>query len=520
MATLWDRTTGALKSPVSGRTVLGVAGTAVVVWLCVWLSAGHAGRHETKRWQGGGTVFETETFKEYINHKDKAQSQPRALYHLASQPAVPERENPDGPIVSNPNPDWSVPHMSVYSVPNNRPPHPRPTLRDLGDHGQARAIEYLGQVTAQGSHPWDDLRKALSDDDEPGEKDPFLFERVLVASVTKGAEWQPSDRMVWTRTFVQPINFKFAAYTIAETENETVKVSSVESTNVRKLSADIGLTIPGLEGPKFDIGPSRESTVKTTTDINTQYERLGVDIMPEFLRIVRESVAGGDILGNTKVALSVVTDPGLIQRVFPADKQYRPIDADIALVVTDVHLDDGDNPDSKDSIKVVAQAPLPHCALRARVWALYEQRHVYGGDEYYDESRQRVVFIRSVDEKRDVEIIGADDVSPTVWKIQIVRKGERPSGDWNGRSFLQANLKNGVPRDLVFSDYGRATKVAHWVRTHPGQGAANNLEFSYKAEDSEAGAGLVVVKNLSDDCAIMNQHDGTKLVQGGKAGPG
>ena len=97
--------------------------------------------------------------------------------------------------------------------------------------------------------------------------------------------------MVWTRIFVQPINFKFAAYTVATTENESVKVSSQEATAVRKLSADIGLTIPGMDGPKLGLTPASESTVKTTSEVSTQYERLGVDIMPMFLRIVRESGA-------------------------------------------------------------------------------------------------------------------------------------------------------------------------------------------------------------------------------------
>jgi hypothetical protein len=185
-------------------------------------------------------------------------------------------------------------------------------LKDLSERAQVRAIEAIEEAAGSKDTPWDDLRKTLSDTPDPGERDPFLFERVLVATVAKGVKWPPGDRMTWTRILVTPINFHFAAYTIAATENETVKISSVEATNVRKVSADIALAVPGADSSKVGVSPSSESSVKTTSDITVQYERLGVDIMPDFLRSIRESGAGGDVTGNTKVALSITTDPELI----------------------------------------------------------------------------------------------------------------------------------------------------------------------------------------------------------------
>jgi hypothetical protein len=98
-----------------------------------------------------------------------------------------------------------------------------------------------------------------------GEGDPFKFDRVLVATVTKGVNWDPGDRMMWTRVFVEPINFTFTGYTVAASDNVTVKVTSVEATKTRKFSADLGLTLPGVEeGPKASVGPSNERTIKTT----------------------------------------------------------------------------------------------------------------------------------------------------------------------------------------------------------------------------------------------------------------
>ena len=61
-----------------------------------------------------------------------------------------------------------------------------------------------------------------------GREGPFRFDRVLVATVAKGAKWDLGDRMIWTRVFVQPINFSFAGYSVAATDNETVKLTSVE----------------------------------------------------------------------------------------------------------------------------------------------------------------------------------------------------------------------------------------------------------------------------------------------------
>jgi hypothetical protein len=68
------------------------------------------------------------------------------------------------------------------------------------------------------------------------------------------------------------------------------------------------------QGPKASLGPSNERTIKTTSNITAQYEKLGIDILPHFLRIIRESETGGDAVGNTTVSLSVVTDPLMIRK--------------------------------------------------------------------------------------------------------------------------------------------------------------------------------------------------------------
>ena len=92
------------------------------------------------------------------------------------------------------------------------------------------------------------------------------------------------------------------------------------------------------------------------------------------------------MVGNTRVSISIVTDALTIQKRFPQDESHRePMGDDIVLLVTGTHLDediapeDNKRPNSVDNkrpvpISVLPQVPVPHCALRARIWMLYQQR--------------------------------------------------------------------------------------------------------------------------------------------------
>ena len=439
------------------------------------------------------------------------QQPPSDLYNNLVNPPPCDPASPecsDRPLPKRHH-DWREPHVAIYSVAAT--PHPLPTLRDLGDRGQAKAIDFLEKNAALQGKSWAELRDALSNSGKaaPGERDPFRFDRLLVATVAKGASWEAGDRMIWTRVFVQPINFSFAGYTVASTDNETVKVTSVEATNSRKFSTDIGVTIPGMEGPKASVGPSSEHSVKTTSDITAQYEKLGIDIMPEFLRIIREGETGGDAVGNTMVSLSIVTDALTIQKRFPKDKSHNdPMDDDIVLLVTGTHLDGDVVPSDDDKqlpITVLPQIPVPHCALRARVWMLYEERRVDGGRESYDESRQAVTLLHEAEDKEDLDIMGADEVSPAVWSIQICDSNKC---DGKNSRPLQANVKSGQWRNIVFTDYGQAVKLAHWLRTTQKNTIPEmNLTFNYPGSPSNPKESLVPVKQ-NDRFMQARRNDG------------
>ncbi len=163
-------------------------------------------------------------------HSLKASTQSECYLHLWDPLPRPYAEcvHPTDASIPRMPTKWNAPHLSVYSV----APTPRalPTLRDLGDRGQEEAIRFLENNAALKTKAWIDLQDALnySATSDTGEKDPFRFDRVLVATVAKGLDWNPGDRMMWTRIFVQPINFAFAGYSVAATDSETVKIASLE----------------------------------------------------------------------------------------------------------------------------------------------------------------------------------------------------------------------------------------------------------------------------------------------------
>jgi hypothetical protein len=512
------------------------------------------GDHGPKRWL---VLKESKPSDCYTNLLSQSPLSSGVCIHSENEPIAPWR------------PNWSQPHVSVYSV----TPAPRTlaTLRDLGDRGQEEAIRLLKDNAALKAKAWIDLQDALNypATSDSGERDPFQFERVLVATVAKGLEWNPGDRMMWTRIFVQPINFAFAGYSVAATDNETVKIASLESTSSRKFSADLSATIPGMEGPKASVGAGGEQSVKTTADINAQYEKLGVDITRGFLRVIRESETGGDVIGNTTVALTAVTDAQSIWRQYPADqcdpnaasprlsikdkchhgplvqtedqdvsdsKDLEAKDEDLVLLVTAFHPEEespsppsdvkrsaeSEKRQANPAIDVLPQVPVPHCALKARVWMLYGERQVEDGtNNFYDESRQDVQLIRAGEDKADVEVMSADEVSPAVWSLRICDTSQCEN---DPQKFLQAMARGkgskdqkaaGVMRNVVFADYGKAVNLAHWLRhVEPESLDRSNYIFNYPSRAPGSKQALIPFKNTPDECRPRDKKSDNVSVSG------
>lgn len=549
---------GWLSKPAPFLGLCAVAATVLALANSLLVGEGWSlikGDHGPKRWH---VLKEGKPSDCYANLLSQLPLSSGNCIHSENEPIAPWR------------PNWSQPHVSVYSV----TPAPRTlaTLRDLGDRGQEEAIRLLKDNAALKAKAWIDLQDALNypATSDSGERDPFQFDRVLVATVAKGLEWNPGDRMMWTRIFVQPINFALAGYSVAATDNETVKIASLESTSSRKFSADLSATIPGMEGPKASAGAGAEQSAKTTADINAQYEKLGIDITRGFLRIIRESETGGDVIGNTTVALTAVTDAQSIWKQFPADKcdpkadtprqsikdkcHHGPLvrtedqdvsdskdleakDEDLVLLVTAFHPED-ESPSPPSDVKPSAESekrqanpaidvlplvPVPHCALKARVWMLYEERQVADGtNNFYDESRQDVQLIRAGEDKADVEVMSADEVSPAVWSLKIC---DTSQCEKEPPKFLQAMAKGkgskdqkaaGVMRNVVFADYGKAVNVAHWLRNAaPESPDRSNYIFNYPSAAPGSKQALIPFKNTRDECGPAATRSENAYASGG-----
>jgi hypothetical protein len=94
--------------------------------------------------------------------------------------------------------------------------------------------------------------KTIGDGDGAAARvDPYRASRVLVATVAKGLDTLPGDRLLWTRVFVQPINFEFAGYTVAATDSRSAKIAKIENSTNTKLSIGGGVDtdLPGVAKP-------------------------------------------------------------------------------------------------------------------------------------------------------------------------------------------------------------------------------------------------------------------------------
>jgi hypothetical protein len=67
------------------------------------------------------------------------------------------------------------------------------------------------------------------------------------------------------------------------------------------------------------------------------------------------------------------------------------------------------------------------------------------GREFYNESKHEETFIHDVDDRdHPVTIMGEDDVSPFVWRIQVVSVNDQPKNDWEGRDPLTVHVVAGA----------------------------------------------------------------------------
>lgn len=379
---------------------------------------------------------------------------------------------------------FSHPQVSVYS--NAAPPKvvTAPlTLKDLSDHAQASVVDAEAANPSHATQLRANLAKGLADSVAvtQGLSDPFRFDRTLIVTVIKGTDALPGDRLIWTRIFVQPENFQFANYSIPASDLQTQKIASIEDTTTQKVSGTFGASAPLPIKPTVSVTPDFEHASKADADLSQQYQNLGVDIQPDFVRIYRESERGLDVSGNTLLNVTLIANQAMRSE-------------ELVLIGSNPHLYDGAEPlpPGKASIEVQPQYPLLHRPLMARVWMLYEARKIISGRGSYDEGSQSVMLVRDAsdyDTKANkpgllMPIMTADEVSPAIWKIVNIDDHED----------ILAGVKGGIPRSLVFTDFGAATQVAHWIRETGARSIGPNLVLTYTSKRGGGEASLAVSK--------------------------
>ncbi len=325
--------------------------------------------------------------------------------------------------------EWSKPSVSVYSFATASPANPDATLKDLSDRGQAALIAAMTDAGAKPEDIRDALSKPLKGKSEPIEgalTTEGTYKRTLVANVTKGWDSMPGDRLVWTWIDVRPLNFAFDGYSIIATDNQVLNIEQITNATTAAATANLGKTgsdttatttagtpvssvVTDVAGSSAGLQGSLSNTRTTTASINQQYVKLGADIVPEELRIYRESERNLDVAGNTLIALTAKLDP----------TKWNGVRPETTLRVTKIDLANSDGSfksPSEIAFDVTENEAPPRCALQARVVLYYQIRRPKNGRSYV-EGDHEAVYEKAMTAPIDVDIIPADEVRKPSWRV-------------------------------------------------------------------------------------------------------
>lgn len=373
---------------------------------------------------------------------------------------------PDNPKFGS----WATPAVTVYSFPTAPSATGDAGLRDLSDRGQAAFIEAM---TKKGAKP-DDIRDMLAKPIKAKAAQPEApatvegsYKRTLVANVTKGWSAKPGDRLVWTWIYMEPINFVFDGYTVVATDTQVLNIEQVTNATTASLSAQLGRTnsdttgstttgsptsntLSRVLGGSAGLNGSLTNTYTTTATINQQYVKLGADIMPDGLRIYRESERNLDVAGNTIIALTVRVDPNKLR-----DAGFASTMRVTALEV----LDEQRAFRKAGAVKFEAslnETP-PRCDLQANVTLFYQIRRVRDGRSYL-EGEQDVDYITDQSAALPVTIVPAGELTKPTWNVfpQDQRASPIRVKDAFGRKW-----------PLAFTSYEQASALAAWMNANP-----------------------------------------------------
>lgn len=415
---------------------------------------------------------------------------------------------------------WDSPAVSVYSFVTPSPSAPNTGLRDLSDRGQAALIMAMTRAGADPGSIRESLLqapRAKVDATEDAVTTEGTYKRTLVANVTKGWNAVPGERLVWTWIDVQPLNFTFDGYTIVATDNQLLNIEQITNATAASVNAALGKTgsdtsvtntagspitkvLTDVAGSTAGVGGTLSNTYTTTASINQQYVKLGADIVPDELRIFRESERNLDVAGNTLIALTMKLDP--------SRWTTGGVDA-LRVAKQDMAKPDGSlNDPSEVTFDVMQNKAPPRCALQAIVTLHYQARRPTNGRSYV-EGEQTVAYRRSSTQPIVVDIIPADDIRKRTWRVYAKAAPEIP---------LHATgpFENDLP--LEFTSYEQARNFVIWLsrmgskvlgKSEPAIGKTG-LRLSSGITDQALFTGDYFAKNVEDPKNLANICSGTR----------
>ena len=360
--------------------------------------------------------------------------------------------------------DWQKPLITVYThatPPKDTSPK---TITDLSDSGQAAFIQAIAQLNSNK----DDIRASLvkpisplSNSNITAKKTQNSFARTLVATVTKGLDAQPGDRLMWTWILVKPKNFKFAGYTVLATDTGVLNVERIQNQTIAQIQGQANATFVVPEEPSVGLAASYSRQTTTSADINQQYVKASVDILPNMLRIYRESERNLDVAGNTLINLTVTSN------IAP--------DSNALLASNPILIKNGKILSPNNAAIDISLLERPsHSSLTADVQMVYQLRKITGNAESYIEGEQEVSIERKVTQIEEVEIVPADEAHPPKWNINAV-----DNCPGNTQSCAIFASYNNITLKMVFNDYDVARDVAKWMTATGAHNIGKNVSLSF-----------------------------------------
>jgi hypothetical protein len=110
-------------------------------------------------------------------------------------------------------------------------------------------------------------------------------------------------------------------------------------------------------------------------------------------------------------------------------------------------------------------------------------------------------LVHDAQDKQDVEIMDADEVSPAIVSLRLCENSKRDDDS----EFLRArDRSNDLPwRRVVFTNYRDAIGLARWLRAHQQNSLPNSAyQFNYPSDTGKANVSLVPVTTAGNECEV------------------